>query len=144
MVFTRDAALVFATGRAIILHNDGPRGIVEPLVFSDWFARNGFALEASPPGRIDGGNVIRCSNGRYLIGIKPGSDLQAERYLARLLHRLTGALCTGIPLADRRYLHLDMVLADVGGRGWLVYPPGLSGLDLQHPAWQAVFGNAPV
>lgn len=144
MVFTRDAALVYAPGRVIILRNDGPRGVVEPPFFSEWFARSGYALEAPPPDRMDGGNVLRCSDGRYLIGIKPGSNLRAERYLARLLRRLTGARCIGIPLADRRYLHLDMVLADLDGRGWLVHSAGLGGLDLDHPAWRAVFGTAPV
>ncbi len=144
MVFTRDAALVYAPGRVMVLQNEGPRGIVEPPVFSRWFARHGYLLESPPPGRIDGGNILRCTDGRYLIGVKPGSNLRVERYLARLLHRLTGARCTGIPLADRRYLHLDMVLADLGGRGWLVYPAGLGSLDLGHPAWQAIFGHAPV
>lgn len=55
MVFTRDAALVYALGRVILLRNEGPRGAVEPPLFSDWFARRGYALEAPPPGRIDGG-----------------------------------------------------------------------------------------
>lgn len=144
MVFTRDAALVHLPGQAVILRNDGPRGVVEPPLFSAWFACHGYALEAPPPGRIDGGNILRCHDGHYLIGIKPGSDLRAERYLARLLHRLTGTPCTGIPLADRRYLHLDMVLADLGGRGWLLHPAGLGSVDLRHPAWRAVFGKAPV
>ncbi len=143
MTFTRDAALVYGPGRALILRNDGPRGDTEPTRFARWFAESGYETETTPY-RLDGGNVLRCADGRYLIGLKPGSSGRVERYLARLLGRLTGARCFGVPLSDVRYLHLDMVIADLNGRGWLVYPAGLGGANLTLPEWDAIFLGRPI
>ena len=143
MTFARDAALVYAPGHAFILRNDGPRGEVEPPLVDRWFAGAGYRTEIVPR-RVDGGNLLRCADGRFLIGLKPGATGRVERYLARLLGRLGGARCFGVPLADPRYLHLDMVLADLCGRGWLVYPAGLAGSDFSHPAWGALFRGRPI
>jgi N-dimethylarginine dimethylaminohydrolase len=49
-----------------------------------------------------------------------------------------------VPLADVRYLHLDTVLADLGGRGWLVYPKGFAHPDLSHPVWRDILAGRPV
>ena len=38
----------------------------------------------------------------------------------------------------------DMVLADLGGRGWLVYRRGLGGPDLRAGAWRSFLGDRPV
>lgn len=143
MTFVRDAALMYAPRQALLLRNDGARGEVEPQCYGRWFRKQGYRTETSPY-RIDGGNILRCTDGRYLVGIKPEASGRVERYLARLVARHGGARCLGIPLADPRYLHLDLVLADLGGRGWLVYPDGFCRGAFSHPAWKQVFLDRPV
>lgn len=143
MTFVRDIALIYAPRQALLLRNDGPRGEIEPRYVVPWFQAHDYQAETAPY-RIDGGNVVRCADGRYLVGLKGGASGRAERYLARLLNHHGGTGCLGVPLADPRYLHLDLVLADLAGRGWLVYPQGLGGGVFTHPAWQRVFQGRPL
>ena len=35
-------------------------------------------------------------------------------------------------------------MADLAGRGWLIYREGLAEPDLAHPRWRAVLGDRPV
>lgn len=143
MTFVRDVALVYAPHQALLLRNDGPRGAMEPRPVARWFQEQGYETETAPY-RIDGGNVLRCADGRFLIGLKGGAHGRAGRYLARLLGRHGEAGCVGVPLADPRYLHLDLVLADLAGRGWLAHPEGLGTGSLADPSWQRVFRGRPL
>lgn len=126
MVFTADMALVYAQGKAIILRNDGVRSEYEVPAIRRWLAREGFISEGLP-GRhtIDGGNVVRLSSHEYLVGLKPGSTGKAERYLARHLARFAGSTTRPLALHDRRFLHLDTVVGNLGGRALMVYWDGL-------------------
>lgn len=121
MCFTADGALVYAAGQALVLRNDGPRGALEPECFRVWLAAHGYTVEGLPD-RLDGGNLVAAAPGVWLVGLKPGTTGRAERYLGRLLRRLTGARVLGVPLADPRYLHLDMAFASLGGRAYLYFP----------------------
>jgi N-dimethylarginine dimethylaminohydrolase len=143
MTFVRDAALVYSPNQALVLRNDGPRGDVEPRHVTRWFKSQGYRTEMAPY-RLDGGNILRCADGRYLVGLKGGAGSRVGRYLAWLLRRHGGAGCIGVPLADPRYLHLDLVLADMAGKGWLVYPEGLGDGKLADPLWQMVFRDRPI
>lgn len=146
MTFTRDTALVYGAGSVLILRNDGSRGDIEPNIVQPWFERRGYTAERMPPRyHLDGGNIVRSTTeGVYVVGVKPGSQAQGETYLVRLLRRTTGDRCLPLPLAHRKYLHLDMVMADLAGRGWLLYPQGLGAVDLADPAWDKVFKDAPI
>ena len=128
MVFTADAALLLDDSSALLLKNDGPRGDIEPWLFRSWFLRNGFTTESMPTeARIDGGNLVELHDGSLAAGLKPGATGRGEVYLAKRL-RLKGGKKRIVPLAliDRRFLHLDMVLGNVGGRAYLVFPEGLA------------------
>lgn len=142
--FTADGALIFGPGQALLLPNDGPRGDDEPRAFRTWLEAAGFLVEGLPPGcRVDGGNIIPAGPDLWLAGLKPGVNGQAERYIGKLLRRLTGGALYGVPLADRRYLHLDMALCALGGRAWLLYPGAFAdgGASLRAQPW---FGGRPV
>ena len=144
MTFTRDGSVVLPDGSALVLRNDGPRGRSEPAIVGRWLAGRGFAVQWLPEGQhLDGGNVLRCRDGRWLVGLKPGGDRRAAFHLGAIL-RQHGVDCVGIPLGDPAFVHLDLVLADLGGRGWLVYPGGLAEPDLTHPRWRAILGDRPV
>lgn len=123
MVFTADGALACAPGRAVILRNDGWRSFFEAEAFSYWFRGQGVEVEKLPPGyHIDGGNLVRLSSISYLIGLKPGSLGKAERYMGKLLNLVAGARVRPLALRERRFLHLDMAVGNLGGgRGLLVY-----------------------
>ena len=93
---------------------------------------------------MDGGNLLKVSEERFLVGLKPGDDGKDARRLASSLDQKYGCLCTGIPLRSPDYLHLDMVLAKLGNRGWLMYGPGLGDVDPIGETWSNVFGGLPV
>jgi N-dimethylarginine dimethylaminohydrolase len=95
------------------------------------------------PYRLDGGNIVRRHDGIWLVGLKPGSDRGGAQHLGALLRR-SGVQCVGIPLGDPAFVHLDLVMADLAGRGWLVYRPGLAEPDLLHPRWHTVLCDRPV
>lgn len=144
MTYTRDGSVVLPDGRVLVLRNDGPRGTSEPAIVAGWFADRGYEVESlSGDQRLDGGNVLHCRNGIWLVGLKPEMDRGGARHVGRLL-RQSGVSCVGIPLGSPDFVHLDLVLADLGGRGWLVYLPGLAEPDLGHPRWRAVLGDRPV
>lgn len=133
MVFTADLALVYAPQKAIILRNDGPRSFFGPSAVSTWFRQRGFNVEALPPQyNLDGGNILKFSSALYCIGVKPGSSGSSERYLAKLLNFVYGAKARPLMLCDRRFLHLDMVVGNLGGRAVLVYWEGLHPVSRQH------------
>ena len=143
MTFTRDGGFVYASGRALVLRNDEPRGSSEPQLVEPALRDVGLAVEQMPGDlRLEGGNVLRCADGSVLVGLKPGSSGEGERHLARLVP--PSSSCIGLPLADLKYLHLDMVVADLGGRGWLVHSAGLGPGDLARGAWRKVFGGRRV
>jgi N-dimethylarginine dimethylaminohydrolase len=144
MTFTRDLVLTVGD-RPLILTNDGPRGTTEPVFAAAWMKGKGLRPRWLPRRmRLDGGNVVRRADGRWLVGLKPDSDVQAAKWLGRMVRRTTGAETIAVPLADVRYLHLDMVLADLAGRGWLVYPQGFAHSDLSHPVWTEILAGRPV
>jgi N-dimethylarginine dimethylaminohydrolase len=124
--FTADGALCYAPGWVLILRNDGPRGDLEPPVFTRWFQARGYRTEALPPNyRLDGGNLLRLEARKIAVGLKPGAGGMPERYLERLLRLTTGAETVGVRLVDQRYLHLDMVVGVLGDSALLVYHDGL-------------------
>lgn len=143
MTFTRDTAVVAATGQAVVLRNVGRRGDVEPERIAAWLADNGFATE-EPVGqdRIDGGNVVAAE--RWLIGMPLGATRAELDRLADVLADRSGRGAVGIPLAEARYGHLDLALADLGGRAWLASPPALGAPDFDDPRWQTVLDGRPV
>jgi N-dimethylarginine dimethylaminohydrolase len=144
MTYMRDASVVLPNGEVLILLNDGPRSTSEPQIVARWLAEKGVGAVFLPqPHRLDGGNILRCSDGRWLVGLKPGGDRGGAHYFGGLVRR-HGAECVGIPLADPAFVHLDLVMADLAGRGWLVYRSGLAEPDLAHPRWRAVLGDRPV
>ncbi len=127
-VFTADGALVYDDDKALILRNDGARGVAEPRLFADWLQEHGFQTEALPPKyHLDGGNILRIERGSYLVGIKPGSPHEGERYLAKMLRLVSGASVEPIHLVDEKYLHLDMVVGRLGDKGYLVFESGVYG-----------------
>jgi N-dimethylarginine dimethylaminohydrolase len=140
--FTADGALVYAPGRAVVLRNDGLRGDLEPPVFTGWLRGLGYATESLPPRyRIDGGNLLRLTSGDFLAGLKPGATGLAERYLDRLLRRITGARVLTVELAGPPWLHLDTVVGVLGPQTYLVHPGGLAGGTLPRTG---PFANADV
>ena len=121
-VFTADGAIVLQNKHALVLRNDGPRGVLEPRNFADWLKSDGFTVESIPPNRtVDGGNTIRLHDGSFACGLKPGSDGTGENYLEKILDLTTGSQLHRFPLIDRKYLHLDMALGRIGDSGYLVF-----------------------
>lgn len=126
-VFTADAAFIYAPRRALLLRNDGPRGALEPPHVRDWLQANGFQTgELAPDLHLDGGNLLRLHDGALLLGLKPGTPDEAARRLRALLRRLRRGPVLPVPLADDRFLHLDLVLGRLAGRGYLLYRDGLT------------------
>jgi N-dimethylarginine dimethylaminohydrolase len=126
LVFTADAAFCYRPGDVLVLENDGVRGDLEPALFRAWFQEHGFRTEFAPPNcRLDGGNLLRLSNGTVLAGLKPGSRGIGERYLARLLRVTVGGRLETVPLVEEKFLHLDTVVGVLGGGRYLVYLGGL-------------------
>ncbi len=125
--FTADGAFCYAPGLALVLRNDGARGVHEPELFARWLAARGYQVEQLPPGRrLDGGNLLRLDDGMVMAGIKPRGDGRAERYLAGLLRLASGAALVPVPLVDGRYLHLDLAVGVLGGRRLLVHRGALA------------------
>ena len=125
-VFTADGAIVLGRRHALVLRNDGPRGVLEPRFFADWLRVDGFTVESIPPNRtLDGGNVLRLHDGSFACGLKPGTGGSGEKYFGKLLQLATGTPLHLIPLIDRKYLHLDMVVGRVGNSGYLVFESAL-------------------
>jgi N-dimethylarginine dimethylaminohydrolase len=126
--FTADGAFVYAPGLALVLRNDGARGVFEPDLFARWLVAHGYQVESLPPGRrLDGGNLLRLEDGTVLAGIKPGGDGRAERYLTGLLRLHGGARVHTVPLVDERFLHLDLAVGALGGGRFLVHREALAG-----------------
>ena len=141
MTFTRDIGIAIGQ-RFLIFQNNGPRGEEEPALVRAWLDARGIANELVPfP--LEGGNVLPVAEGRVLVGVS-GSEQHAERYLAKLLQRLNGPRCIGLPLVETPYVHLDLALADLGGRGWLMFPPAFGWPALDDPRWRDVLGDRPV
>lgn len=141
MTFTRDTAVVIDAVRAVVLRNHGMRGQLEPRHVAAWLRRNGFEVEQLPDGdRLDGGNVVHATGG-WLVGIPPGTDPEPSR---RLAQRMGWQPAMGVPLRGGRFGHLDTVLADLGGRGWLVHPAGLADSMLDGPEWERIWACRPV
>jgi N-dimethylarginine dimethylaminohydrolase len=126
MVFTADTAIVYAPKTAMVLRNDGPRSQVEATAVQRWLADDDFLTEVLPPAyTIDGGNVLRLTPDQYLIGLKPGSPGKSERYVSRMLERFAASRMRPIALHDRRFLHLDTVVGNLGGRALLAFWEGM-------------------
>ena len=128
MVFTADAALVASDHDAILLQNDGPRGEIEPAFFRSWFRARGYRTESMPTNaRLDGGNMVRLHEGSIAVGLKPFATGRGELYLSKRL-KLSRAKTKVVPLGliDKRFLHLDMVLGNVGNKAYVLYEQGLT------------------
>ncbi|MDA0799843.1 MAG: hypothetical protein O2826_07115 [Chloroflexi bacterium] len=126
MVFTADTAIVYAPKTAMVLRNDGPRSQIEATSVQRWLADDGYLTEVLPPAyTIDGGNVLRLAPDQYLIGLKPGSPGKSERYVSRLVQRFAASRMRPIALHDRRFLHLDTVVGNLGGRALLTFWEGM-------------------
>lgn len=143
MTFTRDTAVVVGKHEAVVLRNVGRRGDIEPARIERWLAAGGFTVRLLADGdRIDGGNVLRTAE-HWLIGIPLGAGRDEADRLAKVLRETTGRRAFGVPLAGGRFGHLDMVLADLGGHGWLIHPPAFVEPDLDAPGWMRILGDRP-
>ena len=140
--FVRDLGLAL-DGSVLLLRPAGLRGLLEPPSLARLMRSSGIALGDEPLHVLDGGNVVADHHGRLLVGLcgEPTSSLQAA---VDALKIRTGRTATGVPLAGGRWPHLDMALADLGGRGWLVHPEALVGYDRADAAWREVFAGRPV
>lgn len=144
LAFIRDGVLVYGPGKALALRVGGVRALVETPRIARWMEDRGYHVERFPPrGRLDGGNVLPAGD-RWLLGMTPTTDGGPERALARLMHAATGRPVTGVWLPLRRFNHVDTVLADLAGWGWLVYRRGLGEPNLRSGRWAALFGDRPV
>lgn len=144
MTFTRDTAVVIGDQEAIVLHNVGQRGDLEPRFVTEWLRHRGYSLDELANGdRIDGGNVVPTSDG-WLIGIPAGAPLEPAQRLARLLRDRSGAVVHGVPLATMRFGHLDTALSDLSGKAWLIYPAAFDQADLGTSAWSKILADRPV
>lgn len=127
-VFTADGAIVLGSGHALVLRNDGPRGVLEPRNFADWLRADGFEVESIPPNRtLDGGNVLQLHDGSFACGLKPGADGSGEDYFGKLLRLTSERSLHLVRLVDRQFLHLDMSIGRVGDAGYLVFEAALEG-----------------
>ena len=72
------------------------------------------------------------------------SRMRACRRRSTTLKRRTGRSAVGVPLGGGRWPHLDMAMADLGGRGWLVHPRALNGYDPTDAAWRSLFAGRPI
>lgn len=144
MTFTRDTAVVLDEGRALVLRNHSRRGRVEPAHVARWLTEDGFETEHLPAEELlDGGNVLRTAD-RWLIGVPPGTTRRPPDLAADLLRATTDVPCFGIPLVGGEFGHLDMVMADLAGEAWLVYPPALRHTRFDADEWRRVLGGRPV
>ena len=144
LTFIRDDLLVYGDRRALALRVNGYRAAAEIDRVGRWLEGRGYDVRRFPPrGRIDGGNILQTGDG-YVVGMTPTTDGAVERRFARFMLEATGRRTVGLRLPLRRFNHLDMVLADLGGRGWLAYRRGLGGPDLRAGAWRAFLGDRPV
>ena len=144
MTFTRDTAVVTASGEATLLRNHGRRGDLEPEHVRAWLGDHRYEVEElRSDERLDGGNVVPTTDG-WLLGIPPLTTSEAVRPFARHLRDLTGAVVHGVPIADTRFAHLDTALSDLAGRGWLAYPSAFRQPDLSAPTWQPILRDRPV
>ena len=143
MTFTRDLAL--ATDDVVIpLMPASRRGPFEAPLARRRLSSLGLGSETTPEVlRFDGGNVLADAHGRLLIGVTPEpTDDFIET--VRFLEAATGRGAYQVPLAGRRFPHIDMAVCDLGGKAWLAYPDALSGFDLADDAWQTLFMGRPV
>ncbi|MFN3219866.1 MAG: dimethylarginine dimethylaminohydrolase family protein [Acidimicrobiales bacterium] len=140
--FVRDLGLAI-DGSLVLLRPAGLRGLLEPPSFARMLRSSGIDLADGPLPALDGGNVMADHHGRLLVGLcgEPTSSLRAA---VDALKVRTGRTAIGVPLAGGRWPHLDMALADLGGRGWLVHPEALAGYDRTDAAWREVFAGRPV
>jgi N-dimethylarginine dimethylaminohydrolase len=80
-----------------------------------------------PRGRLDGGNLVRLHDGSYAVGLKPGATGVAEAYLKKRVALADARMVIPVGLVNRQYLHLDMVLGNVGNQFYLVFEEALYG-----------------
>jgi N-dimethylarginine dimethylaminohydrolase len=141
--FVRDLGLV-VEGDLVRLQPSGLRGRLEPPLLARALAAAGVEFDHRvAPLELDGGNVLADHHGRLVVGLCGEPDAAMQSAVDALKLR-TGRAVLGVPLAGGRWPHLDMAMADLGGRGWLVYPAALAGYDRSDPAWRAVFAGRPV
>lgn len=133
-VFIRDVVLLPSPDHALVLRPHGHRGTTEPAAVADALRGLGLAVTTMPPGlRLDGGQCVATADG-WLVGVPPWSSQRGERWVADRLAE-HGQQATAVPLGmvDR---HLDVAVADLGGRGWLRVPSMLSGDPTGWALWQ--------
>lgn len=143
MCFVRDLA-VTAGGRVVPLMPTLHRGPFEAPLFRRELERAGVSVtRPDRPLPLDGGNVVTDHQGRLLVGVhgEPSDEL---RTTVRELESITGAPAVAVPLRVDHFPHLDMVLADLAGRGWLAHAEQLPGLVAKSPAWQEFLGGQPL
>jgi N-dimethylarginine dimethylaminohydrolase len=144
LTFIRDDVLVYGDRRALALRVGGYRAAAETSRVARWLGGRGYQVQRFPPrGRIDGGNILRLG-GSWVVGMTPTTDGTVERRFARFIHGATGERTFGLRLPLRPFNHIDMVLADLGGRGWLLYRRALGDPDLRAPLWRSLLGGRPV
>ena len=141
--FVRDLGVV-VDDELVFLRPAGLRGLLEPPVLVQRLAAAGITVDGeAEPLELDGGNVLADHHGRVLVGLcgEPEPGLRAA---VDALKQRTGRSAIGVPLAGGRWPHIDMALADLGGRGWLVHPGALGGYDPAEVTWRSLFVDRPV
>lgn len=142
MTFTRDVAVVVAPRIAFSLSNFGPRGDLEPEFVTKWLGSLGFDVRRLN-GRLDGGNLVRTTEG-WLIGIPPGAPIDGAERLARRLRSEGASRVDAVPLQGARYGHLDTALCDLGGRAWLIHSEAFVEPDLDADSWRSILTGRAV
>ncbi len=141
--FVRDLG-VMVDGELVLVRPAGLRGLLEPPLLARRLAEAGVPVsDGAAPSELDGGNVLADHHGRLLVGLC-GEPEAGLRTAVDALKLRTGRSAVGVPLAGGRWPHLDMAMADLGGRGWLVHPGALAGYDPTDAAWRSLFADRPV
>lgn len=129
MVFVRDNALVYDDNKVLILRSYGQRGKREPKLLYKWFKKNGWQVSMLPEGyHLEGGNLVWASSDTIFYGWKPDELLHGLKWVHEFLQselkkKIKVVL---LRLVNKRYLHLDMLINSLNGKGFLVYPKGLN------------------
>lgn len=128
MVFVRDNALVFDRKKVLILRSYGLRGKREPKILARFFKKKNWQVYFLPKKyHLEGGNIVFLTKDKFLAGWREGESIEAYEWLIDFLKKQGKKLeLILVKLIDKKYLHLDMVLAPLLDRGFLIYPWGLN------------------
>jgi N-dimethylarginine dimethylaminohydrolase len=120
--FVRDLALPLPDGR-LLVPSPHRRRAGDELPLVDWFARRGWDVVHGPAlTPLEGGNVFVDQWPHVLVGSPPASSGAG---LAWLTEELTPGVVDVLAFTHPELAHLDLVLGDLGGRGWVAHRAAL-------------------